>query len=148
MSQTTIDVQARTERNLLHILATRGDESISSTIQASKIPTVQAAIEWIVAQKMKTTETPDIQRRVTFTYHAESTPEDGSVIVVDSIDDVQPLPRDQGKADFENLPGWATWTAQDAVDWIETNVTDLASAKTVLQQMARAIVALRNRTMD
>ena len=42
------------------------------------------------------------------------------------------------------VPGWATWTEQQAVDYINTNVTDLAKAKTVLVAMARMMVALRN----
>lgn len=50
----------------------------------------------------------------------------------------------QAKDDFENLPGWATWTGQEAADWIDANVTDLASAKTALAAMARAIMYLRD----
>lgn len=46
--------------------------------------------------------------------------------------------------DFESLPGWASWTGQEAADWIDANVTDLTSAKVALQAMARAIVYLRD----
>jgi len=42
------------------------------------------------------------------------------------------------------MPDWASWTATEASDWIETNVTDLASAKLVLQKMAMAIIYLRD----
>lgn len=45
-----------------------------------------------------------------------------------------------------NLPGWATWTAQQAVDYVEANVTDLATAKAALKAMAKAIVYLRDHT--
>jgi hypothetical protein len=48
------------------------------------------------------------------------------------------------KLDFRGLPGWATWTGAEASDWIDTNVTDLASAKTALVAMAKAIVFLRD----
>jgi len=48
------------------------------------------------------------------------------------------------KTDFSSMPDWATWTATEASDWIETNVTDLASAKLVLQKMAMAIIYLRD----
>ena len=44
------------------------------------------------------------------------------------------------------IPGWATWTEQQALDYITANVTDLASAKVVLLAMARMLVALRNKT--
>jgi hypothetical protein len=48
------------------------------------------------------------------------------------------------KGDFENLPGWATFTAAEAEAWIETNVTSLATAKTALKAMSKAIVYLRD----
>jgi hypothetical protein len=50
----------------------------------------------------------------------------------------------QAKDDFRVLPGWADWTAAQASDWIDANVVDLASAKTVLTSMAKAIVYLRD----
>lgn len=49
-----------------------------------------------------------------------------------------------GKDLFDQLPGWASWTGDEAAAWIEANVTDLASAKYVLVKMARAIVYLRD----
>jgi hypothetical protein len=52
--------------------------------------------------------------------------------------------RESGEQSFAALPGWATWTVQEAEDYIETNVTDLASAKVVLKALAKAIVAIRN----
>jgi len=45
---------------------------------------------------------------------------------------------------FRSLPGWSTWTPAEAASWIDSNVTDLASAKVVLKNMARAIVLLRS----
>lgn len=42
------------------------------------------------------------------------------------------------------IPGWALWDEAQAVDYIDTNVTDLASAKTVLVAMARLLVAQRD----
>ncbi len=44
-----------------------------------------------------------------------------------------------------NIPGWAHWTEKQTVDYITANVTDLASARTVLIAMARMMVALRNK---
>lgn len=51
---------------------------------------------------------------------------------------------EDAKDDFEQLPGWATWTAGEAAAWIEANVTDLASAKVALKAMAKAICYLRD----
>ena len=53
---------------------------------------------------------------------------------------------EEARGGMTQLPGWATWTAQQAVDHIEANVTDLASAKAVLKGMAKAIVYLRDHT--
>jgi len=48
------------------------------------------------------------------------------------------------KTGMKNQTGWATWTADQAEAWINTNVTDLAGAKTALKAMARAIIFLRD----
>lgn len=48
------------------------------------------------------------------------------------------------KAQAQAIPNWATWTEAQVIDYITTNVTDLASAKTVLIAMGRMLVALRN----
>jgi hypothetical protein len=52
--------------------------------------------------------------------------------------------KEQALSEFENLPGFATWTAQEASDWIESNVVDLDTAKTALSRTARALVYLRD----
>lgn len=67
--------------------------------------------------------------------------DDGDVIYPDQAT------QESNNTDFENLPGWSTWTATQAESWIDTNVTDLASAKTALKAMAKAIVYLRNYVM-
>lgn len=43
-----------------------------------------------------------------------------------------------------NIPDYASWSAQEMVDHINQNVTDLASAKLVLIVMARFIAAFRD----
>jgi hypothetical protein len=42
------------------------------------------------------------------------------------------------------IPNWATWSAAEAEDYINTNVTDLAGAKVVLAALAKLVVALRD----
>jgi hypothetical protein len=52
---------------------------------------------------------------------------------------------DNAKSQFSSIPVYAKMTEQDAIDYITTNVTDLASAKVVLIALARMNIALRNR---
>jgi hypothetical protein len=51
---------------------------------------------------------------------------------------------EHAKDDFDALPGWATWTGQEAADWIDENVIDLPSARLALTRMAQAIIYLRD----
>lgn len=46
--------------------------------------------------------------------------------------------------DYSGLSGWATWAAADAAQWIESNITDLSSAKAALKDMAKALCYLRD----
>jgi|WetSurMetagenome_2_1015567.scaffolds.fasta_scaffold700030_1 hypothetical protein len=46
----------------------------------------------------------------------------------------------------KSIPSWATWTDQQAQDYINANVTTLAQAKVVLVALARMVVALRDHT--
>lgn len=48
------------------------------------------------------------------------------------------------KTNAENIPSYATWTGAQAETWIENNVDNLASAKTVLKALAKMVIALRN----
>ena len=45
----------------------------------------------------------------------------------------------------KSIPGWATWDEAKALDYIESEVIDLKSAKVVLAAMARLLIALRNK---
>lgn len=48
------------------------------------------------------------------------------------------------REEFKSMPGWADWTADQALDYINDNVTTLAEAKDVLTNMANAIIYFRN----
>jgi len=64
------------------------------------------------------------------------------------------------ETNLRNVPGWATWTEAQALDWWNTNLSDaqadaianLADAKAMLKKqnaalksMARMLIAMRNR---
>ncbi len=51
---------------------------------------------------------------------------------------------EQAADNLEALPGWGSWTSDQAAQWIDQNVVDLASAKQALRAMVRAIVFLRD----
>ena len=56
----------------------------------------------------------------------------------------EPEPTDTPAQRAGAIPNWATWDEATAVAYIETSVTDLASAGTVLVALARMVVALRD----
>ena len=87
--------------------------------------------------------------------------DDGSRASVTGVEDVQEieeilgrsLPSDpefdvQQESDNQaaSIPGWASWTEQQTLDWIDANVDDLVSAKTAIKAMTRMLIALRNKT--
>jgi hypothetical protein len=70
---------------------------------------------------------------------------------VEAIPGQPSLPRTQKKAkrlaqeNLPNLPNWVkNWTPDEMEAYVETNVTDLASAKLVLQKLAWLCGALRD----
>ena len=153
MPQTTIDVQVTDTGDTKLITAKIGDQILQSILFPSEVQTVNDLAEWLLAQTGRDQITdPALQKRLTIDYHIEQTtdPETGDPVDQTVIDSVQsePLPQDDGKANFSALPGWATWTANEAETWITDNVTDLASAKIALKAMAKAIIFLRNVTID
>lgn len=72
--------------------------------------------------------------------------------IVSDPDWIDPnLPEDVRKAieaqrDLAGSPGWADWTVEEAETYIENQVTDLQTAKIVLQALARVAVDLRDFT--
>jgi hypothetical protein len=66
----------------------------------------------------------------------------------DPIDYITPI-REALQAEapmlLRNIPNWVTWDTQQVTDYINTDVTSLASTKVVLVAMARLLVALRDR---
>lgn len=149
MPTVIFDVFVTQERNLLEVEATRGDDVVRSVLLASEITTLDELAAWVINQAAKT-RTPDaaLQRRLTVTFHIEQVPDPETGLPVDTrvIDSVsaEPLPEDDGRLNFRSLPGWATWTGDEAAAWIDANVTDLATTKLAMEDMARAIAFLRD----
>lgn len=66
---------------------------------------------------------------------------------VDYITPLQDLLASEAPKQLRNIPGWATWDMGQTVDYINKNVTSLATAKTVLVAMAKMLVVLRDMTL-
>ena len=77
------------------------------------------------------------------------------------LSETETILAEEQKSNFRGIPNWATWTpdegksyihnaifsgqsTEDIQSWIDTNVMNLAQAKTSLKQMADAIITLRN----
>jgi len=135
------------------ITAHSGDDFVQALVFPDEIYSVVDLAEWILAQTSRQIVVDqDLQKRLTVDYHIGQIVDPETAQLVDQVvvDSVEPkaLPADDGRANFAAMPGWATWTDAEAEAWIETNVTDLASAKTALKAMSRAIVYLRNVAID
>ena len=50
----------------------------------------------------------------------------------------------QTRKAIAEVPGWCDWTVEQAEAYIEKNVSDLASAKTVMKKMAEMMILLRD----
>jgi len=85
--------------------------------------------------------------QVMFTSVPDQSDTDTAAAVIAAHDptDYDALVRDGAEAEAASVPDWASWTMAEASDWVETNVSDLASAKVALVAMAKMVVALRNR---
>lgn len=148
MPQTTIDargtVRTGPDGDLVTLLIEHGDESVTSTILLSKVDTPEKLANWALVRHYQARQEYDVQKRVTFTWHTDTEPGTGDQYpVLDSIDDVQPIPPDAGRTGVENLPGWSSWSAQEASDWIAANVVADPSVIIVLSSMAKMLIYLR-----
>ncbi len=103
------------------------------TVNASEVDTREKAANYILSQL---TEVEDMRF-----YILEAHQVSGAWVLDGFTGDED---RDVGRQSIKALPGWATWTAEEAMAWVDANVTDLASAKVVLKALARMVVYLRD----
>jgi hypothetical protein len=143
-----VDCEAKLIEEFVHLTAQSDNFWVLSKPELSEVEDPLDFAACILNQAATEIVDANIQRRYTIDFHEETAidPETGLPFDYWVVDDVaiEPLAKDAARDGFEGLPGWATWTAAEAATWIETNVTDLASAKTALIAMAQAIVHLRD----
>ena len=145
MATFTIDAVARrnTDETTIELLLTYEGRQVTMTAPMSA--TLEDLAALILAQDFPPTPPQTFQQRIIIAAPQEpgtlSLP--GAPWVVDDVT-VEQLPDERARDELAALPGWATWTADEAAQWIAESVTDLDSVKTTLTAMARAIVALRD----
>lgn len=145
MATIIVDAVARrnTDQDTIELLLSYEGQQVAMT--APMGATLEELAALILAQEFPPTPPQTFQKRIVIEAHQEN----GTLIlpgapwIVDGVT-VEQLPDERARDEFAGFPGWAIWTGDEAATWIEDNVTDLASVKTTLTAMARAIVALRD----
>lgn len=110
-----------------------GRTQYSRTVNASDIDTRAKAGAYILSQLAEIEDTQ--------TYILEAHQDNGAWVLDGFTADED---RDLGREAIKDLPGWATWTDEEAEAWVESNVTNLATAKTAIKALARMAVFLRD----
>lgn len=64
----------------------------------------------------------------------------------DGIDDIRVL-KDDAITQIKNLPGWATWTYQDGLDWYNTEIVPLSIPNSI-KAFIRASIIMHIATRD
>lgn len=147
MPTTTVNARAtRQENNTVTLELERNGQTVDVTIYADM--TLEEVAWQILAQTHPPEPDKTYQRQVTIEWHWETgvdpeTQEEYQYKVIDDVT-VEQLKDEAARDGFESLPGWATWTADEASDYIESNVNTLAEAKTVLKVMAQCLCYLRD----
>lgn len=141
MPEFRIDAKGiKQDGDLTSVELSRGGQSLILTVQEGM--TAEDVALMLLSADRPSVVSEAWNRRYTVEFHVENDG-DGDYYVIDSVTPEQ-LSRDRAREEFLALGDWATWTGDQAADWIEDNVVDLASAKVALRVIARAICALRD----
>lgn len=151
MTQITVDARAIAQNgDYVTLELERDGRRVVMTTE--RTATLEELALLILAQAQPGDVDDAFQRRANIEAHQETgidpeTGEEYQYWVIDSVT-LEQLPNEAARDGFGALPGWATWTAAEAAQWIQDNVVDLPSAKIALSAMARAIVYLRDWRRD
>lgn len=147
MKQITVNARvAYADNNLLYLEIEHGGQKTLMSVFDEMLLAQIASL--ILDQEISDMPPLGLQKQFTITYHEEqqTDPETGKHYTVNVVDEVQAAPRKKDKAatDLQAMGNWATWSAIEAITWINANVTDLASAKQVLKRLAELVIYLRD----
>jgi len=146
MKQITVNARVlKKDENLLYLEVEHGGQTAVMTV-FDDMPIRQVAA-LILDQSVPDAPPLGMQKRFTITYHIETAtdPQTGEQYNINVVDDVQLEPRqtDKARSNFKAMGQWATWSALQAVDYVEQNVTNLATAKAVIERLVEMVVYLR-----
>ena len=147
MKQITVNARVKyADDNLIYLEVEHGGQTCIMTV-FDDMPLLQVAA-LLLEQPIPDPPPLSMQKEFTITYHQEivTDPETGEQSTINIVDDVQAEPRkpDKAKSDLQAMGNWATWSAIQAVAYIQQNVTDLQSAKLALAKLAELVVYLRD----
>ncbi len=118
----------------LDLLWQIGQQQYARTVSASDIDTRAKLGQYLLSQMA---EIEDSQVYIITAHH-----ENGAWVLdhITADDD-----RAAGRDDIRNAPGYASWTAAEAEQWIVANVVSVEpGVKTALRAMARMLIYLRD----
>lgn len=141
MAQVTIDIKAirANQGNFRFEAIADNGQVIRRELALSDFEDHAGFAQWLLTQEPDETINSSYRKRLIITFHAD---EEG-LKVLDSVD-VQSLPEEKALSDIGAIPNWATWDVAQATDWIETNVTNLTTAKTSIKALAVMVIHLRD----
>lgn len=149
MTQITVNVIKSVVRNgIAHLEIQLGQRKLVAEVTADKVDTPEKLADWLIRQPLPPeTVNTTIRQRLTIEFHNEDfLDEDGETRPVRVLDEVtvEPLPEEKALVDIEAIPDWATWNSTQAQAWIESNVTNLNTAKTAIKALAVMVILLRD----
>lgn len=141
MPQTTVDIrETRISGEIISFKAvSQTGVVIEAEVNLNEFSSYEDFAKWLISQPHTKVVENNYRKRLIITFHTEV---DGTRILDDLI--VSNLPEEVSLDEIESIPNWASWNVTQAKDWIETNVTNLATAKEALKQMAEMIILLRD----
>lgn len=122
------------------------NKSIKSVVNFDKINTPYKFANWLMFQDFPPIQSsPEVNRQFTIQFHMETgIDEDGNEYQYRVVDNVssQALPIDESQNNLLQLPGMGG-TADQAADYVNDNITNLATAKETIANQAKAILYLQ-----
>jgi len=140
MTQVIIDIKAIRSKqgNFIFEAISNSGQIIKSELLLSEFDNYNEFASWLINQTDYETINTNYRKRFIIDFHSEN-----DYRIIDNLI-VENLPEEIALTDIANIPNWSNWTRQQALDWININVTNLATAKTAISALAEMVILLRD----